>query len=175
MTSTRTSDRTVPTPPAPPTSGGDIQSSRLDRELMELLNELRVVLPGVQALFAFLLIVPFNERFATVGGGLRSVYVIALMASAVACVLFMAPASFHRLRFRRHDKAQLIRVGNRCAVAGLGALAVAMLASVYFVGDYLFDGHGPRLLTGSLAVAIIGLWWVVPLCFGPDGRDRADD
>ena len=101
------------------------------------------------------------------GDGLRGVYLVALMASALACVLFMAPASFHRLRFRLHDKAQLIQFGNRCLVAGLVALAVAMLAAMFLVTDYLVDAPTAGVLTGLLAVFIVGLWWVVPVVLRP--------
>ncbi len=142
-------------------------SKRLDRELLELLNELRVVLPGVQALFAFLLIVPFNDRFASVTGAERAVYTLALLASAVAGVLFITPAAFHRLRFRRHDKAQLLRIGNRCAIAGLAALAVAMIAGVFLITELLFGAAVAGALTTVVAIPIAVLWWLVPLVLGP--------
>ncbi|MGH9265206.1 MAG: DUF6328 family protein [Acidimicrobiales bacterium] len=153
---------------APRHRTGDEQSSRLDRELLELLNELRVVLPGVQALFAFLLIVPFNQGFADVTGVQRFVYTVALLASALACVLFITAPAFHRLRFRRHDKAQLLRIGNRCAIAGMAALAVAMVAGVFLVTRYLFGARTGAILAAALAVPIAILWWIVPLRFGPD-------
>ncbi|MCA1692081.1 MAG: DUF6328 family protein [Actinobacteria bacterium] len=146
-------------------SGGP---SRLDRELLELLNELRVVLPGVQALFAFLLIVPFNERFARVTEQERVVYIVALLASAVACILFITPPAFHRLRFRRRDKDQLIRIGNRCAIAGLATLAVAMVAAVFLVTAFLFETRMAAALTAFIGAAILVLWWMVPVGFGSD-------
>jgi hypothetical protein len=142
-------------------------STRLDRELLELLQELRVVLPGVQALFAFLLIVPFNERFASVSGMERAVYVVALLSSALAGVLFITAPAFHRLRFRRHDKAQLLRIGNRCAIAGMAALAVAMVAGVYLITELLFGAGVGAALTAVVALPIAVLWWVVPLVYGP--------
>ena len=144
------------------------EQGRLDRELLELLNELRVVLPGVQALFAFLLIVPFNDRFAGVTGMERAVYTVALLASALACVLFITPPAFHRLRFRRHDKAQLLRIGNRCAIAGLAALAVAMVASFFLIAEVLFGAAVGIALAAIIAVPIAVLWWIVPISFGPD-------
>lgn len=150
--------------------GGGEESSRLDRELLELLNELRVVLPGVQALFAFLLIVPFNERFATVTGRERGVYLFALLASALACVLFITTPAFHRQRFRRHDKVQLLRIGNRCALAGTAVLALAMVAAVFLVTEVLLGDGWAAVLTASIAVPIVLLWWVVPTVFG---RDRS--
>ncbi len=148
------------------------ESSRLDRELLELLNELRVVLPGVQALFAFLLIVPFNERFATVTGRERGVYIVALLASALSCVLFITAPAFHRLRFRCHDKAQLLRVGNRCAIAGMVTLAVAMVAAVFLVTEVLLGDGWAVVLTAGIAVPIAFLWWVVPVVFGRDHGDE---
>lgn len=157
--------------PADPTNGdgqgdGD-ESSRLDRELLELLNELRVVLPGVQALFAFLLIVPFNDRFAGVTGRERSVYVVALLASAIACVFLTTAPALHRLRFRRHDKAQLLRVGNRCAIAGMVALAVAMVAAVFLVTEVLLGAGVALALTAAVAVPLALLWWVLPTAVAP--------
>lgn len=143
------------------------RASRLDRELVELLNELRVVLPGVQALFAFLLIVPFSERFGTVGDLERVVFVVAFLSSALACALFITAPSFHRLRFRRHDKAQLLRIGNRCAIAGMVFLAVAMSAAVFLVTDLIYGGRLAGVLTGFVALALASLWWLVPMVFGP--------
>ena len=146
---------------------GDDQSGRLDRELLELLNELRVVLPGVQALFAFLLIVPFTERFAGVTGLERAVYLVALLGSALACVLFITAPAFHRLRFRRHDKVQLLRIGNRCAIAGMACLAVAMVAAVFLVTEFLVGAGTAAALTAMIAVPVAVLWWIVPVVFGP--------
>jgi hypothetical protein len=148
-------------------STAEDRSSRLDRELLELLQELRVVLPGVQALFAFLLIVPFNERFASVSGPERGVYIVALLSSALAGVLFITAPAFHRLRFRCHDKAQLLRIGNRCAIAGMAALAVAMVAGVYLVTELLFGAGVGAALTAVVAIPIAILWWIVPLVYGP--------
>ena len=148
------------------------EQGRLDRELLELLNELRVVLPGVQALFAFLLIVPFNDRFADVTGTERVVYIVALLASALACVLFIAAPAFHRLRFRCHDKAQLLLIGNRCAIAGLAVLAVAMIASVFLVAQVIFGAGVGIALAAVIAVPMAALWWFVPVVLGPDRSRR---
>ena len=162
-------DMAATAPDSKEREGADSGSpKRLDRELLELLNELRVVLPGVQALFAFLLIVPFSERFTSVTGGERRIYTVALLASAVACVLFITPAAFHRLRFRRHDKAQLLRIGNRCAIAGLAALAVAMIAGVFLITELLFGAAVAGALTTVVAIPILALWWLVPLVVGPE-------
>ena len=156
------------------TPEGETEKGRLDRELLELLNELRVVLPGVQALFAFLLIVPFNERFAAASDTERGVYLVALLASAIACVLFITAPAFHRLRFRRHDKAQLLRIGNRCAIAGLAALAVAMVAGLFLVTEVLFGARVGVAVAAALAVPMAVLWWLVPLVFGPNRDETAE-
>jgi hypothetical protein len=84
----------------------------------------------------------------------------------VACVLFITPAAFHRLRFRRHDKAQLLEIGNRCAIAGLAALAVAMIAGVFLVTELLFGATVAGVLTTVVAIPIAALWWLVPLVLG---------
>ena len=163
--------RDEPAGASPDHTGGQ-QASRLDRELLELLNELRVVRPGVQALFAFLLIVPFNERFTSVTGRERVVYSVALLASALACVLFITAPAFHRMRFRRHDKAQLLRIGNRCAIAGMATLAVAIVSAVFLVTEILFGDGVAAVLTAGIAVPIVVLWWVVPAVLGSDPHDQ---
>jgi hypothetical protein len=142
------------------------QESRLDRELIELLNELRVVLPGVQALFAFLLVVPFNNRFAQVTQLERLVYALALITSALACALFITVPSFHRLRFREHDKDQLIEYGNRATIAGLGLLAIAMSASVFLIFELLFGFVVGLTASIGLAALLTMLWWGLPLVLG---------
>jgi hypothetical protein len=102
----------------------------------------------------------------------RIVYIVALMASALACVLFITPPAFHRLRFRRHDKAQLLRIGNRCAIAGVAALAVAMIACVFLIAEVVFDAAVGIVLAAVIAVPMAVLWWIVPIVFGPDRSRR---
>lgn len=105
------------------------QKERVDRELIELLNELRVALPGVQVLFAFLLTVPFTERFGRATALQRSVYFATLLLTTASSVLLIAPTPYHRLRFRAPDKEQLLFTSNRLAIVGLGLLASAMTGS----------------------------------------------
>ena len=127
------------------------------------MNELRVVLPGVQALFAFLLIVPFSDRFVGSGQPTRGLYIVALLAAALASVLFTAVPAFHRLQFRRHAKTRLLGIGNRCAIAGLFALGVAMVAAVALVVQVLFGALAATLVAGSVGIAIAVMWWALPL------------
>jgi hypothetical protein len=136
------------------------RKERIDRELVELLNELRVGLPGVQFLFAFLLTVPFQARGRNISGFDRDVYLVTLVAAAVATVLLIAPAAQHRVLFRQHDKERLLRRSSRSAYAGLVVLALAIPSAVLLVVDVLVG----RTLAWTLAAVIAAMlawWWVV--------------
>ena len=139
------------------------KAEKLDRELMELLNELRVMLPGVQALFAFLLIVPFSERFSMATTNERVAYYVAFAAAALSSILFIAPSVYHRVQFRRHDKEQLLRVGNAEIVAGTVVLGIGIAASIYFVTGFLVD-DGVALVASVVTFLLLSsLWWALPL------------
>lgn len=138
------------------------EPSRLDRELIELLNELRVALPGVQVLFAFLLTVPFSQRFADTTEFQRDVYFAALMSAAIATALLITPSAFHRIRFRQRDKAYLLRVANRFAIAGFAGLAVAMAAAILLVSDFLFGPWVARVATAVVGGLLAWLWFAMP-------------
>jgi len=149
---------------------GDDEESRLDRELIELLNELRVTLPGVQVLFAFLLTVPFSQRFELVNDLQKYAYLVALVGTAAGSALLIAPTPYHRIRWRDRDKEQLLRTSNRLAIAGTVALALAMTSAVFLVADFLFHAPLPAVLAGLLAGLIAWLWYGLPLV--RDLRDR---
>ena len=110
---------------------------RLNRNLDQLLQELRIVLPGVQVLFAFLLAVPFSSRFAKVDGFERDVYFAALLLSALAVALLMAPSMHHRILFRQEQKAYLVSVASVTTIAGMTALALAVVLSLFLVAHFL--------------------------------------
>src|SRR5215208_6031796 len=105
---------------------GETRKERVDRELIELLNKLRVALPGVQFLFAFLLIVPFQQTVDRITDFQRTVYFVSLLSAAVASALLIAPAAQHRVRFRQKEKEALLRRSSRSAFAGLLVLALAI-------------------------------------------------
>jgi uncharacterized membrane protein YedE/YeeE len=131
--------------------------------LIELLNELRVVLPGVQVLFAFLLAVPFSRGYPKVTEFEKITFFVSLLATAVSSALLIATPSFHRLRFQDGDKQKIIRYGNRFAIAGIGSLAVAMVAAVLMVTSYLF-GVVPGIVTAAaITVVIVVLWYGIAL------------
>jgi hypothetical protein len=139
------------------------EESRLDRELIELLNELRVALPGVQVLFAFLLTVPFTGAFQRVTELQRDMYLIALLATALGSALLIAPSAYHRIRFRDYDKEQLLRTANRLALGGTVFLAIAMTASVFLVTDFIFSRPAAAIFSGGIAGAFIWFWYGLPL------------
>ena len=131
---------------------------RADRELIELLNELRVVLPGVTVLLGFLLAVPFARGWTQVTEFQRDVFVVAFLASAVAVALLAAPSSYHRLRFRQGNKERMVRIGNRLAIAGIAAAAVALLAVVVLVMDYVVS-RGAAIAAAAALFAVIAILW----------------
>jgi hypothetical protein len=137
----------------------ETRAERIDRELVELLNELRVGLPGVQFLFAFLLTVPFQARGGNIPAFDRDVYVVTLVAAAVATVLLIAPAAQHRVLFRKHDKEGLLRRSSRSAYAGLLVLALAIPSAVLLVVDVLV-GRTLAWTLASVIAAMLVWWWV---------------
>ena len=141
----------------------DADGGRLDRELIELLNELRVALPGVQVLFAFLLAVPFTERFERLTEVQRDVFFSVFLSTAIATALLIAPSAYHRLRWRERDKEQMLRTSNRLAIAGTMFLAAAIVGVVYLVTDLIF-GLAPSLVaTLAAGVMFAWLWYGLPL------------
>src|SRR5918997_794976 len=116
----------------------ETEEERLDRNLGELLGELRVALPGVQVLFAFLLVVPFNARFTELGPGQERLYLATLLLAGLASALLIAPTAYHRITFRLQDKARLVVAANRLAIAGLAFLALSMTLAIALVTDVVF-------------------------------------
>jgi glucose-6-phosphate-specific signal transduction histidine kinase len=136
---------------------------RHNRELIELLNELRVALPGVQVLFAFLLAVPFANGFPKLNGTQRDVFFAAFIATALSTVLLIAPSSYHRLRWRQHDKERMLVISNALTIAGLFFLAVAITCAVYVITDFLFHRTWAALFTALVGAAFLVLWYGLPL------------
>jgi hypothetical protein len=139
------------------------KAERLDRELMELLNELRVVLPGVQVLLAFLLTTPFNQRFAQLAPAVGRAYYGAVLFATAATLLLVAPSVHHRVQWRDRDKERLLRTANRLAVAGTICLAVAIVLALWVVTRVLYP-VGTAYLVAVGALAAFGwIWFAVPL------------
>jgi hypothetical protein len=161
-----------PKPPAPDADRGsrvgtagreETSRERLDRNLEELTGELRVIVTGVQVLFAFLLIVPFNTGFAHVGSFERTVYFVTLILAALSAACMIAPSAQHRFLFRHDDKRHLVFVSNRIVIAGLAFLALAMCGALLLVATKLF-GPAVGIITVILgALPFLLLWFVLPL------------
>jgi Family of unknown function (DUF6328) len=141
----------------------ETQPERLDRNTVELLNELRIAGTGIQVMFAFLLILPFNAGWKRVDGFERTVYFATLLVVALAAFLLMAPPIHHRLLFRHGEKPFLIRMGNTMAIAGMICLGLGFIGILVLVSDYVVGGAAP-LVVGVLAAGVIaGLWFALPL------------
>jgi membrane-anchored glycerophosphoryl diester phosphodiesterase (GDPDase) len=139
------------------------KQERLDRELIEFLNELRVALPGVQVLFAFLLIVPFSNGYSKMTHLQKDVYFVTFLCAALATALLIAPSAQHRLEWRQHDKEHLLVVSNRLAIAGTVFLALAMTGAVFVVTDVLFESTSAALIAAASAVVFAWFWYAMPL------------
>jgi hypothetical protein len=148
----------------------ETELERDDRNLTELMGELRVALPGVQVLFAFLLVVPFNQRFGRTTTFERDLYFAALLCTLLASILLIAPTVVHRLEFRRGQKAYVVRIANRLTIAGLGVFAVAMTCAIALVTLFLFGTATAIVTTAVAALTFSGFWFVWPLA-----RLRASD
>jgi hypothetical protein len=136
---------------------------RRNRQLAELLNELRLALPGVQMLFGFLLAVPFSQRFATISATQQALYYTAFASAAGASVCFIAPTAFHRIVWQHGEKRVLLRVSSALAIAGTVFLAAAITSVMLFITSYLY-GSAPAALAGAVLLAsLVTLWYVLPL------------
>ena len=136
---------------------------RIDRELIELLNELRVVLPGVQVLFAFLLTIPFSDRYGDLSQAQRWVFLGTFLATLTATACFTAPTAYHRSRFRDGDKTRLVHASNRFAIVGMVLLAVALTGASLLVAGLIYDGPIAWVLTGLALAVLLWCWFGLPL------------
>ena len=135
----------------------------MDRELIELLNELRVVLTGVQVLFAFLLTLPFTDRFQELVPTQKLIFTVAFTVTATASVLLMAPTAYHRIRFRQRDKERMLRWANRFTITGVGLLAIAIGTIVLLVIDVLYEFRAAAVVAGAITALIAWAWFALPL------------
>jgi hypothetical protein len=135
----------------------------LDQEWSELVEEHRLAMPGTQVLFAFLLVLPFQQRFQELSGHQTYVYYAALLCAAVAIVLLITPTAAHRLLWRHGDKDALLRVSTMTGIAATAFLAAGMTASVYLITDFLFGEPATAIVSALLAGLFIAFWYGLPL------------
>jgi hypothetical protein len=136
---------------------------RLEREHGELLEELRALIPGAEVLFGFLVAVRFTEQFGLLSRGQIYVYYFALVATAVALILFVAPAAHHRIGFREGDKDYVLRKGNREAIVGSVAMGLAFTAAFHLVTHLIFGDVAAGVAAGSLFALIAWRWWALAI------------
>src|SRR3954454_15195743 len=139
------------------------EAERLDRNLGELLQELRIALPGVQVLFAFLLAVPFQQNFSKISEFEKKIYFATLLLTALSAALLIAPSAYHRLTFRYQQKHRLVFISNRLAIAGLCSLALAMTCAILLITDLLFGTVAAVVTTTFSFSTFFLLWSVLPL------------
>ena len=148
---------------------GEDSAKVRDRQLAEVLQELRVAITGGQILFAFLLTVPFSQGWKQTTDMQQSLYLLTLLTIAAATGCFISPTAAHRLRFHQRDRSFLVSYANRAAIAGLVFLTVAMLSAVLLVTDYVYSRTTAIFSTVALALVLLGLWFAVPLArYGRD-------
>jgi cobalamin synthase len=139
------------------------EEEKSDRQMAELLQELRIALPGVQILFAFLLTVPFAMGFQKVTPFQRDLYYATLIATAASTVCFIAPTATHRLRFHQNERRYIIESSNRLLIVGLVFLGLAILGAFSLITDYLFDLGTHWYWPAAIAVLLVALWFGRPL------------
>jgi Family of unknown function (DUF6328) len=148
---------------AAPGRPGETEAERDDRNLIELLQELRVAGLGVQVLFGFLLAIPFTTKFVDLNHAQRGLYVASLLLAAISTALLLAPVAYHRLVFRQHQKEQLVKDANILAILGLAAVGLAISASVLLVVSYVAPGFIVTIVTVFTVCLFAALWFVLPL------------
>jgi hypothetical protein len=141
-----------------------------DRQMAELLQELRVALPGVQILFAFLLTVPFSQGFQRATDFQRDLFFATLITTAASTVCLIAPTATHRLRFHQGERAYIIESSNRLLIAGLVFLGFAVMGAITLITDYLFGLEGHWYWPLGVGLLLVALWFVRPLVRHLRGR-----
>jgi len=164
-----------PQPSARSGSGQETSKQKTDRQLIELLNELRVVLPGAQVLLGFLLTVPFATRFGQVSHHDRVALFICLLFTAVGTILLMAPSVYHRLRWEQGGKQDVVEVAHVMFLAGTASLAFGIAVALFLVADVLFGTAAGVVAGGVVAVVVLLSWYITPLVRGREARVRNEE
>ena len=149
----------------------ETEKERIDRELIELLNELRVALTGVTVLFGFLLTLPFTGEFEKITGADRNVYFIAVVLTVLSTAFLVAPSAHHRVRFRDRAKEQLLKSSSAYALVGILLFAGALSASLFLIADVLYETGPASVVAGGLGAFIVVFWFVVPLVYRSEPAD----
>jgi hypothetical protein len=153
----------------------ETEEERLDRNLDELLQGLRVALPGIQVLFAFLLVVPFQQGWVKVTDFEKTVYFVTLLLTAAACICLIAPTARHRMRFRELDKEWIVRSSNRLAIAGLVFMGAAVCGALLLISSVVYDSDVVAIVPAAFGVLVFWFWFGAPLVRDLRHYDGAED
>ncbi len=153
---------------------GESEEERLDRNLSELMQELRVAIPGIQFLFAFLLVVPFQQGWVEVTEFEKTVYFATLICTSLSSIFLIAPSARHRIRFRELDKRWIVESSNRLAIAGLAFLSLAMFGVLLLVSHVVYSGPAAGIAAGAVLALIGWFWFLVPLIRSLRAASRRD-
>jgi hypothetical protein len=148
------------------------EQEKQDRQLIELLNELRIALPGVQILFGFLLTVPFAQGFRRIDATEKALFYATLLCTALSTICLIAPSATHRLRFHKGDRAYVIETAHRYTIAGLVFLAVAIVLALVMITDVLYNGAAVYAFPVAIALLLVLAWFVRPLLRGVEEKAR---
>jgi Family of unknown function (DUF6328) len=148
------------------------EQQKQDRQMIELLNELRVALPGVQILFGFLLTVPFAQGFRRINGFEKALFYATLLSTATSTVCLIAPSATHRLRFHQGDRKYVIETAHKYTIAGLVFLAIAIILALVMITDVLYNGAAIFAFPAVVAALLVGVWFVRPLRRGGPKAER---
>jgi hypothetical protein len=146
----------------------ETEAERIDRNFTELLGELRIALPGVQVLFAFLLTVPFAQGFTGLSQFQRDLYLVVLLLTALSSALLIAPTAYHRVLFRKGYKPEILFFANRAAMIGLGVLALAMSGAILLIAHIIFGEAAAIAVAVASGLVFAALWYVIPWARGRD-------
>jgi hypothetical protein len=158
-----------------PIERDETEAERIDRNFQELLGELRIALPGVQVLFAFLLTVPFAQGFTSLTAFERKLYLVVLLLTALATALLIAPTAYHRVLFRRGYKSEILFFANRATMAGLAVLALAMSGAILLITHVIFSEAAAIVVGAGSLLVFATLWYALPWARGRAFDEGGDD
>jgi hypothetical protein len=153
----------------------ETDKERTDRQLVELLNELRVALPGAQVLLAFLLTAPFQSHFTRTTGFERSVLFAGVVLTGAGVLLLMAPSVYHRIRWNAGGKEDVVRVGHVLFLIGTASLALGMFCAVFVVAEFLFGLPAAVVGVAILLAFVVVTWYALPVSRGRNPRVRQSE
>ncbi len=141
----------------------ETEKQRIERDYDEMLEEIRIALPGGEVMLGFLLTAPFSERFSRLTDLLKGVYLVSLLCVALSTALLLAPTAYHRIRFQAHDKPWITRRGTALVIAAMIVMVPGISGTLFVVTDVIFSRVAAAFVSGATVLFLVGLWFAVPL------------